>query len=1137
MYQCLMSICTWSMVVSAAVLGDEANGANGANGAAPNAPIKTSVAWTAKEAARQLTLNPNDAYLQYVALQLARNEGKTKQIVRTITGFNRRGRRGPERNADLFALFNGALAVQESLQLDTMLADSRAGNAPIADRSRETVRIADLTGPTVKSHPWGKMLAAQTVAKKTLEVSELAKCVPEDQYFVLFGSVNKLLEAVEGGDLWGAHLFSQATRSARTHRTTARLKTQLAVQTDPLTRPFYDMVVDEVAVTGSDLYIPMGSDVTLLFRIKQPEVFRMRMDGFLAAAEQSRPDATRTTGKILDVEYVQVGTPDRELSVFSAYPRPDLHVRSNSRAALERVLETIAGRAKAGRKGVRRLGESTEFKYIRTLMPLGAEEEHGFIYLSDPFIRRVVGPELKLTNTRRLLCYNHLRMIGHAAMLYRTQYGRPAASLAELAEGNCAPGVFGEGNLQCPCGGEYQLSADGTTGVCSHHGHAQYMVPCREIPLTRVTQAEAARYKQFLDGYNRYWRTFFDPIAIRVKLTPEQYRAETIILPLIDNSIYSSMAMALGGEPEPLDGLPVPDRNIFSMAFKLDKPRLLALSGFKPPEPKVEREDNPEMNLRLSALNLKQIGLAMHNYHDTHRSFPAVANFDRSNRALLSWRVHILPYLEQGPLYDQFHLDEPWDSPHNKKIIGWMPEVYNSPGLKAGEAGKTTYVVPVGAGTVFSGTKKGTSFAEIRDGTSNTIMVLDAAEKHAVVWTKPDDVAYDPAKNPLELFRRFGDSRLVSLCDGSVVRLPNDLADTTAKALFTRAELKPVTERGRLVPLGGSRRRGRDPFGISELVGGKLDERQLYQFLTEGVGDQVGLHVYDAKPMFDFNLTGFLGDGIRQFNGGRFPIRNEILYVSFVVASLNAPVYIGVPVEDPEIVDRFLDHLDELLAEMAARPQRGGWFDVDFDFYRVPLANDDHGSRCYNVQFGPVKWRLFFARIGDGLYIASKRFILEDLSAAGNRPAEGQRIDRGPNAHAMVRVRPEHWKEVASAFRLGWAEESRHSCLKNLGPLSSVARAATASDESGVSAARIGDQADALHGVHFFCPDGGRYELLPDGQQIVCSVHGSVLSPRQMPGPAAGSPAGRIMDDFGGITTALTFLEDGLHAVVTIRRK
>jgi len=113
-----------------------------------------------------------------------------------------------------------------------------------------------------------------------------------------------------------------------------------------------------------------------------------------------------------------VTTPDRQIHAFSAYPKPDLHVRSNSKPALERVLAAVAGDEK-----VSRLGDSAEFRYIRTLMPRGAKEEDGFVYLSDPFIRRLVGPELKLTERRRMICFNHLRLIGHAAMLFRTLYG------------------------------------------------------------------------------------------------------------------------------------------------------------------------------------------------------------------------------------------------------------------------------------------------------------------------------------------------------------------------------------------------------------------------------------------------------------------------------------------------------------------------------------------------------------------------------------------------------------------------------------------------------------------------------------------------------------------------------------------
>ena len=115
--------------------------------------------------------------------------------------------------------------------------------------------------------------------------------------------------------------------------------------------------------------------------------------------------------------------PDRSVHVFSAYPEANLHVRSNSLVALQRVLAAIQGKQADG-SPVRRLGDSSEFAFIRTLMPRGAKEEDGFLYLSDPFIRKLVGPGLKLTERRRVLCYNHLRMIAHASLMYRGESGK-----------------------------------------------------------------------------------------------------------------------------------------------------------------------------------------------------------------------------------------------------------------------------------------------------------------------------------------------------------------------------------------------------------------------------------------------------------------------------------------------------------------------------------------------------------------------------------------------------------------------------------------------------------------------------------------------------------------------------------------
>ena len=365
--------------------------------------------------------------------------------------------------------------------------------------------------------------------------------------------MEKLLQVVSWAPL-GAHV--PQTIGTTTSLTSSRLKTQLAIQTDPVTRPFYDMVVEEIAITGSDLYPPAAHNSA---SGQTARVFQLRMDGFLDAAEKSRSAAVRATGNVLGVPYVSVRTPDRSISVFSAYPKPDLHVRSNSRAALERGIAAVLGKTGDGTP-VRRLGETTEYKYIRTLMPLGAKED-GMVYLSDPFIRRIVGPELKLTSQRRMLCYNHLRMIGHAAMLFQTQTGRAPKSLEELADGGCAPGLFGQDKYRCPDGGRYALAGDGVTATCSHHGHAQSLTPCCEIALGSATPQEAAQYEDFVARYSQYWRRFFDPIAIRVQVTPEQYRLETIILPLIDNSLsrvwHSPWAATRGSTP-----LPVPDRRL-----------------------------------------------------------------------------------------------------------------------------------------------------------------------------------------------------------------------------------------------------------------------------------------------------------------------------------------------------------------------------------------------------------------------------------------------------------------------------------------------------------------------------------------------------------------------------------------------
>lgn len=163
---------------------------------------------------------------------------------------------------------------------------------------------------------------------------------------------------------------------------------------------------------------------------------------------------------------------------------------------------------------------------------------------------------------------------------------------------------------------------------------------------------------------------------------------------------------------------------------------------------------------------LKQIALGLHNFAGASKdeiTLPPAAIYDRDGHPLLSWRVAILPYIEQASLYRQFRLDEPWDSPNNLPLLAKMPKTYEHP-LKSVDS-NTYYRVFHGVGAAFEGTK-GVKLTDFPDGTSNTLFVVEADE--AVPWTKPDEFEYD-AKLPLpKLGGHWNGTLYAALADGSV---------------------------------------------------------------------------------------------------------------------------------------------------------------------------------------------------------------------------------------------------------------------------------------------------------------------------------------------------------------------------------
>lgn len=190
-------------------------------------------------------------------------------------------------------------------------------------------------------------------------------------------------------------------------------------------------------------------------------------------------------------------------------------------------------------------------------------------------------------------------------------------------------------------------------------------------------------------------------------------------------------------------------------------------------------------NRRLQTRNhLKLIGLAMHNYHDMHKAFPKAAITNQDGKKLLSWRVQILPFVAPE-LFNEFHLDEPWDSEHNRQLIPRMPDVYISSNITREQrvSGKTTFLAPIAEKTLF-GASEANPIKQITDGTSNTIMLVDSNSESAVPWTKPDDLQID-LKQPLTELAGQADGRFWTLfCDGSVRALSDKLDAETMRRLF-----------------------------------------------------------------------------------------------------------------------------------------------------------------------------------------------------------------------------------------------------------------------------------------------------------------------------------------------------------------
>ncbi len=406
------------------------------------------------------------------------------------------------RNVDVVSLMDvlgGGAAVRETLQMNLLsFDDSGSGKRNIA--------LADIKGVEVKSLPFDTMLNG-----KTSWVFELAKFVPNDRLFVNMANPDVMMDFLEKGTEFIANAGNLLKGDAVRYDLKEKYMERLGVNPQTLKRCLSSGLIKDMALMAPDLFFLDGTDMTIITKMTGAKSL-LTMLGWTTLT--GLPDdciverAARNGGKSYWLRM------------------DDFLVISTNRKEAESVQKLCHD------KGLGSLGLSTEFQYMMTKLPK-KDNTRAFVYFSDPFIRRLVGPEVKIGQLRRVIEKGKLEIMTSASLLARSQGRKGFDSVDELVKlGYIPEALSGQG---------FSIRPDGVAHSVVY-GQLGDLTGLLSVPVDKVTEGEAEAYAEYLANYNEYWAEYFDPIAIRLDETGKgEYETCLFILPLIGNSLYTSM--------------------------------------------------------------------------------------------------------------------------------------------------------------------------------------------------------------------------------------------------------------------------------------------------------------------------------------------------------------------------------------------------------------------------------------------------------------------------------------------------------------------------------------------------------------------------------------------------------------------
>jgi hypothetical protein len=411
---------------------------------------------------------------------------------------------------DTYALFTGGRAVSENLQLDRVMRGTKPAEA--------TIDIDSLEGITVHEIDWTPL-----VKDLHPKLDPLAASIPADQHVVFFQTFQAAVETADQADVQGTPILHLAEPRSEDAGTVHRYQRQLCLSMTGLGRLLGPKVIKSLALTGSDPYFRVGTDVAVLFEAVDPAMLEKLLLVQISMGASQTPTAAPQHGDIDGVKYRGVRSPDR--AVCSYVARLDgAVVVTNSLYQLQRLVSVAQKKTPA-------VASLPEYTFFRNRYKLGDPDETALVFLSDATIRRWCGPRWRIATSRQT------RDLAVLAELH-------AAHLDPLVKGTVKPGPIYTDFATADIG---ELSLDPSGVRSSVQGSLEFMTPIGELPMQKVTQAEADAYRVWRDGYQRNWSWAFDPIALRLALHKDRLAGDITVMPLIFATEYREFQEISGG--------------------------------------------------------------------------------------------------------------------------------------------------------------------------------------------------------------------------------------------------------------------------------------------------------------------------------------------------------------------------------------------------------------------------------------------------------------------------------------------------------------------------------------------------------------------------------------------------------------